>query len=65
MPTYDYHCKVCDSEFEAFQSISDEPRAECPQCRVYCHNRLISGRTTFVLKGDGWAADNYSKKRSS
>jgi putative FmdB family regulatory protein len=62
MPTYDYKCEVCDKEFEAMQSIRDEPCAECPVCHVASHKRLISGRTGFVLKGGGWAADNYSKK---
>jgi len=65
MPTYDYLCRICNKEFEAFQSVTDAPRAECPECRVFCHNRLISGGTSFVLKGDGWGADNYSKKSSS
>jgi hypothetical protein len=62
MPTYDYGCKVCSKVFEAEQSIKDEAVAECPVCKIYCHNRLISSGTSFTLKGDGWASDNYSKK---
>lgn len=65
MPTYDYFCKVCSSEFEAFQSITEKPAAECPQCKVMCHNRLISTGTSFVLQGEGWAVDNYAKKNPS
>jgi putative FmdB family regulatory protein len=61
VPLYDYHCNVCKNEFEVDQSINDKPEAECPQCRVMTSNRLL-GRSTFVLKGDGWAKDNYSKK---
>lgn len=60
MPTYTYGCRVCGNEFEIEQSIKDEPSAECPKCRIYTKNRLIVG-TTFVLKGDGWAKDLYSK----
>ena len=64
MPTYDYKCEVCEKEFESIQSIKDEAHTPCPQCHVECYNRLISGGTSFVLKGSGWAADNYSSKRS-
>ena len=60
MPTYAYGCRVCDNEFEIEQSIKATPHAECPKCRVYTNNRLITG-STFVLKGDGWAEDLYSK----
>lgn len=62
MPTYDYACKVCNIDFEVTQSIKDESCAECPVCHETSQHRLISGRTSFVLKGDGWASDNYSKK---
>lgn len=62
MPTYEYYCNVCSKEFEAVQRMSDKPEVECPMCRVMCHNRLISGGTSFSLKGDGWGSDNYSKK---
>lgn len=61
MPTYEYHCNVCSKEFETVQRINDKPEAECPECRVMCHNRLISGGTTFTLKGGGWGKDNYQK----
>jgi len=63
MPTYEYLCKVCDTEFEAEQSIKDDPYAECPRCKVTTFNRLISRGTSFSLKGGGWAADNYSSKK--
>lgn len=62
MPTYDYECLVCDNEFEIEQSINDEAVATCPQCKVSTHRRLIS-KTSFLLKGSGWAADNYSSQK--
>lgn len=58
---YEYACKCCNHQFETEQSIKDEPLQECPKCRICALKRLISGGT-FILKGDGWAADNYSKK---
>ena len=63
MPTYEYGCDSCQHQFEAQQSIKDEPLRDCPACSEKSLKRLIS-RTTFVLKGGGWAADNYSTKGS-
>ena len=59
--TYEYHCNFCDHEFETEQSIKDAPLLCCPRCNKDALRRMISN-STFVLKGDGWAADNYSKK---
>lgn len=63
MPTYDYKCLVCEKEFESVQSIKDDPHSTCPECKVECYNRLISGGAAFVLKGGGWASDNYASKK--
>jgi len=63
MPTYHYACNVCKHEFEAEQSIKDEPLLECPLCRVCALYRLIYP-SEFVLKGDCWAKDGYEKKPS-
>lgn len=61
MPTYEYMCNACEFNFEAEQSIRDEPLSDCPNCHEKALKRLIS-TTSFVLKGSGWAADNYSSK---
>ncbi|MEY2700915.1 MAG: hypothetical protein RIQ52_1670 [Pseudomonadota bacterium] len=31
MPTYDYHCQSCETDFTAMHKISD-PIPECPAC---------------------------------
>ena len=31
MPTYEYACEKCGKNFEAFQSMRDEPFRECPK----------------------------------
>ena len=64
MPTYEYLCKVCSHQFEIEQKISDEPLSECPKCLCCTIDRLISGGTGFVLKGDGWYKDGYTKTPS-
>lgn len=59
--TYEYECKACNYQFEAEQSIKDPQLTNCPRCKTDFLRRLIS-KSTFVLKGSGWAADNYSTK---
>jgi len=63
MPTYEYACLVCSGSFETQQSIKAEKGAECPKCKIFCCNRLISGGTSFTLRGGGWYKDLYSSKK--
>ena len=68
MPTYEYECKSCGHNFEAFQSMSDAPLSDCPQCGKEIR-RLINGGSGVIFKGSGFyvndkKADN-SKKPSS
>ncbi len=60
MPTYEYECRSCQTNFEAEQRISDPPRADCPSCGSGDTHRLIS-LSTFVLKGSGWYVTDYGK----
>jgi len=62
MPTYEYHCKACDHEFERVQRITEDPLKTCPKCKKRKVQRLIS-QTSFVLKGSGWYNDLYSSKK--
>ncbi|RMG57980.1 MAG: zinc ribbon domain-containing protein [Deltaproteobacteria bacterium] len=52
MPTYEYRCSAC-GEFEVFQKISDPPLSACPTCGKPVR-RLVSGGSTFILKGRNW-----------
>lgn len=53
MPTYEYRCGDCDRDFEAFQRMSAEPVAPCPDCG-HAARRLISGGAGLLFKGDGF-----------
>lgn len=61
MPTYEYECGAGHS-FSVSQKINDPPLKTCQfaGCRKKV-KRLITC-VSFVLKGDGWAKDGYSKK---
>jgi putative FmdB family regulatory protein len=53
MPTYEYECKSCGHNFEAFQSMSEDPLKECPKCGKEVR-RLINGGTGVIFKGSGF-----------
>jgi putative FmdB family regulatory protein len=62
MPTYTYKCEI-HNEFEQTHSIKEKLEI-CPKCEQENLEpqkvvRLISGGTSFVLSGGGWAKDNY------
>lgn len=57
MPMYLLHCESCDREWEAFFSI----KADIPPCPICTKpaKRLIASKTSFHLKGTGWASEGY------
>lgn len=61
MPIYEYICNDCGKEFEVMQKFSDQPIKACVHCSGKKVEKLIS-RSSFVLKGGGWGATNYTKK---
>ena len=64
MPTYDYICKKCEKMFEYFQSMSDKPKKECPDCKENSLRRIISGGTGLIFKGSGYYLTDYKNKKS-
>ena len=61
MPTYEYECKSCRYDFDAFQSIKDEPLKVCPKCGKELR-RLIQGGTGIIFKGNGFYSTDKGKK---
>jgi putative FmdB family regulatory protein len=64
MPTYEYECTSCGNNFEAFQSMSDEPIKVCPACGQKVR-RLINGGTGVIFKGSGFYINDSKKGCSS
>ena len=56
MPTYEYECKSCGHNFDAFQNIKDDPLKTCPKCGKDELHRLINGGTGVIFKGSGFYA---------
>ena len=62
MPLYEYQCG-CGNSVEILQKVgADAPR--CGTCALDKMTRKVS-RTSFSLKGSGWAKDNYGLKANS
>ena len=60
MPIYEYHCKKCGSNFEAFLKSTESEPAKCEECGSKRIGRVMS-QTSFVLKGSGWYKTDYAK----
>jgi len=58
MPTYEYRCPQCGTDFEKFQKMSDPPLAACPSCGAEAERR-ISGGAGLVFKGSGFYITDY------
>lgn len=58
MPIYEYQCKSCGHEMEAFQRLSDDPLKECPSCGDLELTKLVSA-AGFRLKGGGWYETDF------
>ena len=63
MPTYDYVCQSCDHEFEAFQSMKDDPLTDCPSCEGKV-KRKVGGGAGIIFKGSGFYVNDSRKKES-
>ena len=62
MPIYEYRCSDCGETTEFIVSATDKGfKASCTDCKSENMKRLIS-RSSFALKGEGWAKDGYAKK---
>ncbi len=69
MPTYEYSCMKCGQNFDAFQSMRDEPFTECPKelCRLekWGHGkvkRLLGTGAGLIFKGSGFYITDYRTK---
>jgi putative FmdB family regulatory protein len=61
MPIYEYKCKKCGSQFEAFQGITDPELKSCKFCKGKVQ-KLVS-LSSFSLKGSGWYVTDYKGKK--
>lgn len=61
MPIYEYQCKKCGKQFEAFQGITEPDLKTCKFCKGKVHKMM--SLSSFSLKGSGWYATDYAGKK--
>jgi len=61
MPIYEYKCRKCGKQFEAFQGINEPDLKNCKFCKGTVH-KLVS-LSSFSLKGSGWYTTDYAGKK--
>ena len=66
MPTYEYACQKCGQNFDAYQSMRDEPFKICPKelCRQARWGkgkvrRLLGTGAGLIFKGSGFYITDY------
>lgn len=64
MPTYEYKCQKCGNEFEEFQSMMAEAKADCPKCGGHA-KRMISLNSGIIFKGKGFYVTDYKNNKNS
>jgi putative FmdB family regulatory protein len=52
VPTYEYRCDNCATNFDVVQSFHDDPLTECPTCGSPV--RKVFGNVGIVFKGSGF-----------
>ena len=60
MPTYNYKCKSCEVKFSIFQRMNENKINNCPECDEGKVERLITGGTGMIFKGDGFYLTDYT-----
>jgi putative FmdB family regulatory protein len=66
MPTYEYICSKCDTQFDLRQSIKENPISVCPKDRCGQKKwgkgkvkRAIGGGAGLIFKGTGFYITDY------
>ena len=59
MPIYEYECEKCGSVFELIHAVSAAPPKKCETQGCQGKPRRMVSAGGFILKGDGWYANDY------
>lgn len=60
MPTYEYKCRQCGTEFEVVKKITARPGSKCPRCGGKAERQMSAG-AGLVFKGSGFYLTDYGR----
>ena len=64
MPTYEYHCSKCSSNYELRESFEAPTTHTCEECGKGIAKRVLSA-PRIVFKGSGWYVTDSRKSQSA
>ena len=64
MPVYEYECTRCGHCLEVAHGAAQDPKTiadklQCPCCKNKTELKRIISKSSFSLKGRGWAKEGY------
>jgi putative FmdB family regulatory protein len=70
VPTYGYRCQECGEEFDVWQRMSDEAKADCPKCgaagkRLFFPAGIVFKGTGFYKTDSRKSSDGAAASKSS
>ena len=63
MPTYEYRCRDCGEDLEAYQSFTEDALTVCPACGGSL--RKLFGNVGISFKGTGFYKNDHGSRSSS
>ena len=63
MPTYEYHCSKCSSNYELRESFEAPTTHTCEECGKGVAKRVLSA-PRIVFKGSGWYVTDSRKSQA-
>ena len=67
MPIYSWQCKNCSDIKEIVRKMDDYnkgPDDACEKCQGTNYQQIITEPPRFILEGQGWHRDSYTRYRS-
>ncbi len=62
MPTYEFYCNNCNSNFEKWFSMNEEHVTSCPNCGSENVRKVFTAGSGIVFKGTGFYCTDYKKE---
>ena len=59
MPLYSLYCPKCEHRCERMCDVKKREKQSCPKCGTKMEVQI--DKTSFILKGDCWGKDGYTK----